>query len=77
VKEPVVTTFAAELPDSVPMKALPTTAVLAGPPTCRPVSALASSVKKSPAPDDNSNEPNSTNRKTKLAVTATGVVQMP
>ena len=77
VKVPVVTTLAAALPERVPMKALPTTAVLAAPPTCRPVRALAKSVKKRPAPDESSVAPKSTNRNTLPAETARGVVQMP
>jgi len=51
VKEPVATVFATALPDTDPMKPLATTAILAGPPTLRPVSAWASLMMKSPAPD--------------------------
>ena len=77
VKDPVVTTLAGDEPDSIPMNPLATTAVLAGPPVSRPVSARAISVKKLPAPEDSRKAPSRTNRKMKLAVTAIGTFQIP
>ena len=59
------------------MKALETTDVLAGPPTARPVSAWARSVKNCPAPEAISRAPSSTNKKMKSAVTLTGTLKIP
>jgi hypothetical protein len=62
---------------AVPSPAGEEVAVLAAPPTWRPVKALARSVKKCPAPDESSVAPKSTNRNTLPADTASGVVQIP
>jgi Fe-S cluster assembly protein SufB len=51
VNAPVVTTFATAEPDTVPIMALATTAALAGPPVRCPVSEIARSMKKRPAPE--------------------------
>ena len=48
---PVVATFATELPDTVPIRALPTTAAFAGPPTLWPASANARSSNMLTIPD--------------------------
>jgi len=50
VKLPVVTVLAVELPDTVPIIPLETTAALAGPPLVYPVKAVAKSIKNLPAP---------------------------
>ena len=51
VNAPVLTTFATQLPEIVPKKALAMTAILAGPPRLRPASAMAISWKILSAPD--------------------------
>ena len=58
VKEPVVTTFATELPLTVPMRPLDITATFAGPPIALPVNALAMSINNSPSPVFSDNAPN-------------------
>ncbi|MBA7564735.1 hypothetical protein ES708_06402 [subsurface metagenome] len=50
VKLPVVTVLAVELPDTVPIIPLETTAAFAGPPLVYPVRAVAKSIKNLPAP---------------------------
>ena len=62
VKEPVVTTFAAALPLTEPNSALDITETFAGPPACRPVSAIAMSWIRVPSPLFSKNAPNITNR---------------
>ena len=62
VKVPVVTTFATALPDSDPMKALATAAVLAGPPRVRPATRSASPIRSPPPPAMSRNAPKSTKR---------------
>jgi hypothetical protein len=51
VKEPVVTTFATTLPETVPNTLDATTATLAGPPRYRPTREMPSLRKNSPAPE--------------------------
>ena len=77
VKAPVVTAFATELPDTIPMRQLETTAALPGPPTLRPVSAMARSMKNCPAPDTLRNDPKTTNRKMNVADTPSGTPKIP
>ena len=62
VKVPVVTTLATALPDRDPMKALPTAAVLAGPPRVPPATRLASPMRSVPPPATSSTAPNRMNR---------------
>ncbi len=52
VKAPVVTAFATELPETVPIRPLATTAALPGPPWLRPVRARERSMKKLARPCD-------------------------
>ncbi len=77
VKDPVVTVFATELPDTLPMRALATTAAFAGPPLLRPVRAKARSIKNLPAPEMFSTAPKRTNRKMNVADTPSGTPKMP
>lgn len=77
VKEPVVTVFATELPETVPIIALDMTAAFAGPPTSPLVTEFARSIKNFPAPDLSRNAPNIMNRMTKVAETAIGAPKTP
>src|SRR5699024_11799808 len=56
VKTPVETTFATELPDTDPNKALDKTAALAGPPLFPPVAPMAKLIKNLLPPDSRSEE---------------------
>ncbi len=62
VNVPVVTTFATALPESEPMKALATAAVLAGPPRVRPAIRLAMAMRSAPPPATSSTAPKRTKR---------------
>ncbi len=62
VNVPVVTTLATALPDSEPMNALATAAVLAGPPLVRPATRSASAIRSAPPPAMSSTAPKKTNR---------------
>ena len=77
VSAPVVATFATALPDSEPIKALATDAVLAGPPRLRLEMRPASPIKSFPPPLASRIAPNRTNRYTKFAETPSGIPQMP
>ena len=61
VNVPVVTTFAMDEPETQPISALLTTAVLAGPPRKRPAIPYAMSIKNLPAPAASSMSPKRTN----------------
>ena len=52
VKAPVPATLATELPDTVPMRPLESTATFAGPPRAQPATAFARSMKNLPSPVD-------------------------
>ena len=67
VNAPVETTFATELPDTVPKSALEITATFAGPPRLEPARDMARSMKNGPAPEKVKNAPNTMNRKTMVA----------
>ena len=62
VKVPTVTTFAVELPLTMPVSPLAITLALAGPPRKRPKIANATFIKYCPAPARSKSAPNSTNR---------------
>ena len=74
---PVVVTLAQELPESMPKKALPTTAALAGPPTFEPKAPRARSVKVRPVPVSSMKAPNIRNRTTKEAIVPRGMPKIP
>ena len=77
VKVPVVTTFATALPESEPMNALASAAVIAGAPRVRPAMRAARVISSAPPPAASSTAPNSTNRYTKSALTPSGMPQIP
>ena len=52
VKEPVPTTLATELPETVPMSPDESTATFAGPPLAQPAMLFARSMKNLPSPVD-------------------------
>ena len=52
VRLPVPTTLATELPDTVPMRPLESTATFAGPPLAQPAMEFARSMKNFPSPVD-------------------------
>ena len=58
---PVVTTLPTGDPDTIPMRPLERTAVLAGPPRKRPATAWDRSMKNFPPPDAARKAPNRTN----------------
>ena len=62
VNVPVVTTFATALPESEPMSALATAAVLAGPPFVCPATRSASPIRRAPPPATSRTAPKRTNR---------------
>ncbi len=61
VKVPVVTTFPTGEPEIIPISALETTAVLAGPPRNRPATEWARSMKNCPPPEPCRKAPKRTN----------------
>ena len=77
VKVPVVTVFAIEEPEIIPVKPDATTDAFAGPPLYLPSIANAKLIKYSPAPALSSNEPNKTKRNTKPAETPNGTPNIP
>ena len=60
-----------------PMSPLANTAILAGPPTMRPITATESRMMKSPAPDLSRKAAKSTKRKTKVEEIVAMVPKMP
>ena len=69
VKLPVVTALATALPESEPIRPLPKTATLAGPPGLRPNTRSLKSIMNFVAPDISRKAPNTTNRKTNRNIT--------
>ena len=66
MKEPDPTTFATELPDIVPCKALEITETLAGPPDAPPAIAMEISIKNFPNPVFSKYAPTKINKKMKV-----------
>ena len=62
VNVPVVTTFATALPDSEPINALATAAVLAGPPRVLPATLFANAMRRAPPPAVSRTTPKRTKR---------------
>ena len=77
MKEPVLTTLATTLPETMPKKALEMTAILAGPPGELPERARAESVMKSPVPLLTRKAPSSTKAKTTVAEVPMGSPKTP
>ena len=77
VKLPVPTTFATELPDTVPIRPLESTATLAGPPDAQPAMEFARSIKNLPSPVTSKYAPKSMNRNIKVDDTPNGMPKMP
>ena len=74
---PVVTTFAAEEPEIMPIRPLAITAFLAGPPLYLPVSAYEKSTNHSPVPNASRNAPKTTNAMIYVAAMPIGVPKTP
>ena len=73
VKVPVVTVFAIDEPEIIPVIPDPRIAALAGPPLILPTIANAKSKKYFPPPAVSSNAPKSTNKKIKSTETPIGI----
>ena len=73
VKVPVVTTFAIEDPEIIPVKPEAIIEALAGPPLNLPTRAMAKSKKYLPPPAKSNMDPKRTNKKTKLTETEIGI----
>ena len=73
VKVPVVTILAMLEPDTMPVRPLPMTAALAGPPLKPPKRLRASCMKYFPPPALSSIAPKRTNKKTMVAETSKGM----
>jgi len=77
VTEPVVTTLPTALPEIDPIRALDTTATLAGPPVLSPAIAVAASMKNSPTPEFTKKAAKITKTAMKVADTPRGTVKRP
>ena len=77
VKLPVPATFATELPETVPMSPLESTATFAGPPLAQPAMAFAKSMKNFPRPVDSRYAPKRMKRKMNVEETPKGMPKMP
>ena len=77
VKEPVLTVFATEEPDTVPCRAEEITATFAGPPIFLPAIAFARSINSLPTPVFSRKAPKSINRKINVEDTPRGVPNTP
>jgi hypothetical protein len=77
VMDPVPTVLATALPEIDPMRPLPNTAIFAGPPTDRPMAAIARLMMNSPAPDLSRKAANKTKRKTNVEEMVAIVPKMP
>ena len=73
---PVVATLLTALPEIMPNRLEPTTAILAAPPRRRPVSAEAMSVNHSEAPDFSSSWPKNMNMMTMVQMIVIGMPNM-
>ena len=77
VSDPVPTTLATELPDTVPIRPEDSTATFAGPPLAQPAMELARSIKNLPSPVDSKYAPKRINRKIKVEDTPKGIPKIP
>ena len=71
------TTFATELPETVPMSPLESTATFAGPPLAHPATAFARSMKNLPSPVLSRYAPKRMKRKMNVEDTPSGMPKMP
>ena len=75
--EPEPTVFATEEPETMPSRALATTATLAGPPEAEPATEFAKSIKKFAMPVLSRKAPKMMNTTMNFAQTLTGVLKTP
>ena len=77
MSEPVPTTFATELPETVPMRPDESTATFAGPPLAHPAMLFARSIKNFPSPVDSRYAPKRMKRKMNVEDTPSGMPKIP